>query len=419
MKLLSIGLVFALTVSSAFAADLKTLQDEAVKNRSSIKKYNVNFQKQDDIIRQNRAGYMPSLDAAYTVNRLDEPSATEEKHNSVASLTMSVNLFNGFATKYNLKSAKLRKSAQKFQLTGAEQDLKLDVALKYLSVFRAESSVKVAESQHIALKKLYDDAKVRFDVGMISRNELLRIKVDLDNAYISLRKAKVAYDISVNNLSFAVQAAVNGEDLEFDTFKGCPDVAAKDSNKELMLKNRSEVQYLSMISKSYEAMSKAEKGDYYPKLNASLGYKRYDNRYANGSGDYDRMKDGELRAQLSLSLNLFNGLKTKGAVDASKKDIHMARLDLVELRNSLLTSLDNLYMNYEVSKLNVNTASESIAQAEENLRITKLAYEEGLNPLSDLLDAVTNLSRAKSNKVAAVADMYSNYYQIVRAVEGF
>jgi len=46
-----------------------------------------------------------------------------------------------------------------------------------------------------------------------------------------------------------------------------------------------------------------------------------------------------------------------------------------------------------------------------------VAYEEGATAESDLLDAIANLSRAKSNFVAAKSEGFANYFQIVRMVE--
>jgi outer membrane protein TolC len=72
-----------------------------------------------------------------------------------------------------------------------------------------------------------------------------------------------------------------------------------------------------------------------------------------------------------------------------------------------------------VSLDNVNVANRSIEQAEENLRITQLKYDEGLQRESDLLDAITNLSRAQYNYVAVLRTAFSNNFQITRMVDGF
>jgi outer membrane protein len=72
-----------------------------------------------------------------------------------------------------------------------------------------------------------------------------------------------------------------------------------------------------------------------------------------------------------------------------------------------------------VSLDNIGVAEENIDHAKENLRITQLKYNEGLQRESDLLDAVTSLSRARYNYVAVIRNAFLNHFQITRMVEGF
>ena len=55
-----------------------------------------------------------------------------------------------------------------------------------------------------------------------------------------------------------------------------------------------------------------------------------------------------------------------------------------------------------VSLENVTVAKENIKHAKESLRISQLKYKEGLESETDLLDAVTNLSRAQYNYVTVL-----------------
>ncbi len=89
------------------------------------------------------------------------------------------------------------------------------------------------------------------------------------------------------------------------------------------------------------------------------------------------------------------------------------------MKNLLVTDLDNLFIDFEVSLENVEVANRSIEQAKENLRITQMKYDEGLQRESDLLDAITNLSRAQYNYVAVIRTLFANYFQLTRMVEGF
>jgi outer membrane protein TolC len=92
---------------------------------------------------------------------------------------------------------------------------------------------------------------------------------------------------------------------------------------------------------------------------------------------------------------------------------------LAELRDELKTTLKDILVDYGVSLANVDVAREDITYAEENLRITDLKYKEGVQRQIDLLDAVSNLTRAQSNYVAVVKTVFENYYRVIRMIEGF
>jgi len=118
-------------------------------------------------------------------------------------------------------------------------------------------------------------------------------------------------------------------------------------------------------------------------------------------------------------MNLFDGFSRESAISKARLTVREIQYDLAELQNTLDTDLANLFIDYKVSMANVEVAREDIKHAEENLRITQLKYKEGLQRESDLLDAVTNLSRARYNEVAVIRAVFENAFRITRMVEGF
>jgi len=126
-----------------------------------------------------------------------------------------------------------------------------------------------------------------------------------------------------------------------------------------------------------------------------------------------------VRGQLVLSLNIFDGFAKSSEVGKAKLEADGLRYDLAELENDLKTDLKNLFLDFEVSSDNAAVSLANIAQAEENLRVTRLSYQEGLATGTDLLDAITSQSRAYFTYVTATSEVFANYYNITRTVEGF
>jgi len=418
MKVFSIFplFLFFLAVSSQ-AMDLVEMQKSAIENREIIKRYQVTVEKSDQEIERVQSGYYPSLDIGYRATSLDKPVTYPYRESSSFYGALSMNLFAGFSDRYSVQSARILRKVEGHRLHSIEQDIQLNVALRYLNVYENRASLTVTQDAQKTLERIYQDGQRRLEVGLIGKNELLKFKVDLDNANITLQKRQADLDKSVQLLGREInKRELLLSELSFHEFSLLPRVESQEICREKMFSNRSELLALEGLTQSASLQVKAERGNYYPRIDIVGSYSRYDDDFINGNGE---LNDDELQAQLLLSYNLFDGFSREATISKAKLNIREIQYDHAELKNSLETDLSNLFIDYRVSMANVEVAREDIRHAEENLRITQLKYTEGLQRESDLLDAVTNLSRARYNEVAVIRALFENTFRITRMIEGF
>ncbi len=402
--------------SSALALGLAEMQESAVQNRELIKRYQASLEKSERDVEYVKSAYYPTLNIGYQANKLDEASSFEHRENSSISAVASMNIFAGFKDRYSIKSAQILQKVDAYRLKGIEQDVQRNVALRYLSVYERQANLTVAQDGLKTLKRLFQDGQKRLQVGLIGQNELLKIKVDLDNADIMMKKGQAELDKSIQLLGREVNCPLILGELNFKEFTVLPKLEKQEVYKEKMLTQRSELLALTGLAESAIFLVKAEQGRYYPRLDLVGSYSRYDDDFINGNGENS---DDELRAQVVFSLNIFDGFARKSSVSKSKLTVRELQYDIQELKNTLISDLANLFIDYRVSMANVEVAKEDIRHAEENLRITQLKYKQGLQRESDLLDAVTNLSRARYNEVAVISTVFENAFRTTRMVEGF
>ena len=416
MKIYSLFLVLLLLPQVVSALSLEEMQRAALNNRALVKRYETDIEKSVENIRIARSGYYPSLDLGYRTYTIDEPTPTERRENSIISGAVSWNIFTGFKDKYSISSAEVLKDVETFKLNSIEQDLQLAVALRYLAVFNQQARLKVAQDTNKTLKGLYQDSKNRFEVGLLDRNAVLKFKVDYDNADLTVKKEQADLQKAIYELVREVDLDIDYNKLDFKEFKATPALDQNEDYEQRMLAQRSELKVLEGLAESAELFASAQYGDYYPRFDLVGRYRNYDDSLLNGQGEFT---DEELRAELVMSYNLFGGFSDEAEIARAKADVRSLKYDLVELQNTFRTELKKLFVDYDISLVNVEVAREDIAYAEENLRITELKYKEGLQRQLDLLDAVSNLTRAQSNYVAVVRTVFENYFRIIRMVEGF
>jgi len=412
-----IGLIALMVFSAQLcrAANLIDLQRAAVDNREIVEKYKAGLERSREEETIAKSGYLPSLDLSYSLNRLQDDSLYENKKNSVAYGALSWNLFNGFKDKYTIASSQFLRSAEELKLAGIKQDIQLNVALKYLAIYSRKASLELQKDTYTTLLKAHTDAQNRFKVGLIDKNELLKFKVDLDNAKISLRRAEAELAKSGKDLQREIDSAISIEELTFSEFETLPQVD-REHLEETMLERRSEILVLEELAAAADLQVEASYAAYYPRLDATTSYRKYADDFRSSEGD---TTSEEVRGQLVMSVNIFDGFTKKSNVRKAKLNSRIIHHDLQELKLDLITDLTNILLDYDVNLENTDAALGSIEQAQENLRITDLKYKEGLETEANLLAAIANLSRAKFNHILATFEVYKDYYQITRAIEGF
>lgn len=416
MKINSLLVLLILLPQITWALTLEQMQQTALENRSLVKKYEAEIDKAAENIRIAKSGYYPALDVGYSAYSLDEASTTEQEENSVFSTSLSWNLFSGFKDKYSISSAESLHRVESYRLLTIEQDIQLSVALSYLTVFYQKARLKVSRDNYKTLEGLYLDSKNRYEVGLLDKNTVLRFKVDYDNANLNVQREEADQAKAIHELSRVVNQDIRYNELNFKEFQGTPTLERQDGLEQQMLTERSELKVLQSLADSAAFSVNAQRGDYYPQLDLVGRYRNWEDDYFNGRGD---ISDEEFRTELKLSFNLFNGFQDEAEIARAQADVRSINYDLAELQNVLKTALKNILVDYEISMANVEVAREDITYAEENLRITELKYKEGIQRQIDLLDAVSNLSRAQSNYVAVVRTAFENYFRIMRMIEGF
>jgi outer membrane protein TolC len=292
------------------------------------------------------------------------------------------------------------------------------VAVRYLVIFAERQTLAVAEDQLSLLKKRYEDAQQRNAVGLIRRNDVLKIKVEMDDAFLVREKARADYQKSVNLLRYTIGAEVDEPALDFAELNTLPVLGDTAKIRRRMFAQRSEIKALEMVVAARQEAAKARQAAYYPSLDLSAGYRHYGDDYLWGMTT-DEGSEAEMRLQARVDVNLFDGFKKDHTLKRSKLDIRRARLDLAELKQLLATTLDNAFLDYAVSLKNISVTRTGIAQAEESLRVVELSFEEGVETATEVLDAIYLLSRAKLNFISAKRTVFLNYYQILRTIEGF
>ena len=408
-----------LIISSAQSYTLDQLMHVAVENRDVIKKYKAAVEKSIQATREVKSRYYPSLDASYGLFRRDNgnpPSYYKESDN--ASIGISWNLFAGLREYYGVKSSKELEKVENLNLSYIQQDIMRLVSQSFLMAYQSRETLKVAEESVKLFEDRYRETKLKYEVGVLKKQDVLSIKVDLDDAIQNARMAKAQTTQSVNELSrqtgIDIDPAIS---LDYSVFDKLPIMPDEETYKELILKNRSDIKALEHRITAAGYKIQVEKSSFYPKVDLAAKLLSSDNDGYFWHSNLSKDDDSQGVIEGVISINLFDGFGKYARINQAKISEHQIQYDLSELKEDLMLSLKNSFLTFQVACDNLEVAQSSVAEAEENLRVIDLSYGQGLSTTTDLTDAIYNLSRARLNVVVAHASVFSNYFDLERLVE--
>jgi outer membrane protein TolC len=411
VALISGGPVFA-------AETLGSLQKSACENRDLVKRYQADL---DILVQQEtkaRGEFFPSLDLGYTLNRLNHDTATgETRKNDTFSGGVSWNLFAGFKDYYNLKAVRSMTRAGQFRLDLIQQDIRLNVAMDFLGIYRSMENLKVGE----AAVKLYGDRLRQIDlkvkVGVLRKTDFLKVKVEMDNAVQTRRRVEAAVAAGINRLSFEVGRSIERTELDFSIFNQLPEREPVEGFQTRLLANRSDLNALKMAFDAAEMTVSASRASLYPRADLSFGYSSH-TRDAFFPESFEN-SDDEVRCQAVISMNLFDGMKKYAVTRQARLEQQKIKFDIRELEETLKTELENILLNMDVAFDNLAVAKTGTVEAKENLRITDLSFGQGIGTSTDVLDAIFGISRARFNLVTAYTEVFDTHFRLRRLLENF
>jgi outer membrane protein len=116
------------------------------------------------------------------------------------------------------------------------------------------------------------------------------------------------------------------------------------------------------------------------------------------------------------SWNFWEWGRTKNRVDASRSRENQTAYALQNIKDQVTLEVKNSWLTLHEAEKQVAVTQKAIEQAEENYRISRERYHEQVGTSTDVLDAQTLLTRAKSDYFNALSDYNISMARLERAM---
>lgn len=312
-----------------------------------------------------------------------------------------------------------------------------EMALLNTSLKKSEVIVSVDEAYWTYVKtcKLYD-AAISFentvngvykmvqdavDVGMAKESDLLKVKVQQNNARLMVSKANNGKVLSrmalchVLGLNLLTDIQVDTSDFSID------DDLAVDA---MPVENRDDYQLLEKKADLARENVKVVLADYLPQLGVMVGYGYADAltfkgvRFEGGKNINvnDRLVNGDNFAFMArLNIPICSWGQGYFKVSSAKKEAEMAENEKQILQEKMQLEQTMYRFNTMDARLKVELCKSSLEAAESNLKYVRDYYEVGMETLTSLLEAQTQWNKANSDYIEAVGEYKLEYTRYLKA----
>lgn len=330
------------------------------------------------------------------------------------SLQMNWMLFD-FGKREALSSAaKESLRAANFDYNQSLQDVVLNVYVGYFNLYSALANVKTAEANLQDTKNSYEASNAKFKNGVGNKQDMLRALASAKNSQFALEKANAAVESARASLAATLGIEVNADLKISEDFVLPKSADAQKHVDELMataLRERQNV--LAAYSNLAAAKQNTEAGirNFLPQISAvgAMTWTDYtgDEFYGTPSNQY------ALGAQLSW--DIFEGFSKQYQLISDRAKERAAAQQLKSAEITIMSQVWTYYYAYKSALKQLESTSAAVDASLEAYNATKAAYDNGVSTLTDLLNAQSLLSQARSQKVLAESTLAVSLAQLAHA----
>ena len=401
----------------------------ARQNNQSLREARLNLNQAEQRLQEALAAEFPTVDLQTNLERstnatseisADNAGTSEGPTTDVnANLQLSYSLYTGGARPAEIRRAESQIRAQELAVEQAAEQLRFDVTDAYYAVQQADSQVEIARAAVSDAEQSLRDAELLEEAGLGTRFDVLQAEVQLANEEQNLTRAVSQRRIRRREL---VEVLGLGQQIEV-TAATPPEVAGTwDLSLEESIvrayQNRSELQQQLEQRNIGEENKTIALAQLRPRINLFTTY-NVTNIIDDGLGNTGTGVGDGLAIQAQLQWTLYDGGQAKAAARQAEEDIAIAENRFSQVRNQIRREVEQAFYNLEANEQNIDTARIAVEQAEESLRLARLRFQAGVGTQTDVINAQSELTRARGNLLTAIIDYNRSLAALQRSVSNF
>lgn len=339
-----------------------------------------------------------------------EAFRTDTRNMTGASILLTQPLYMGGKIRAYDKITRLAEQAATEQLSMQEQDLLVSVDEAYWRIVALKSKKELAESFLETVKKLDGDVEKVIAEGMATKADGLSVKVKVNEAEVAVIQVENGLELSRMALAqicglpldSQFELADEADDNILPVMIDNADGETASNAVATAMDNRPELRALNIAAQVKQQQVNVARSEYMPNLALTAGYLVSNPNVYNG---FQNKFGGMWSVGLVLKVPVLTWGDRFYKVKQAKAEAAIAEARYEETREKISLQVNQNQQKLQEAQKRLATAMRSQDQADENLRMANLGLQEGVIPVSNVLQAQTAWLSAHSTLVDAQIDV--------------
>lgn len=246
------------------------------------------------------------------------------------------------------------------------------------------------------LARTYKDVDLYVKAGVTNRNDLMKVQLKVNS--VKSTRLEIENGLSIVKMLLGQYIGMGTDDFTIgpDSLSRLPSPQNYKVDHLQVLPNTSSYRLLASNVEAAKLQKRLAVGKNLPTIGVGASY------------SYDNWLDNDHRLGMvfaSVSVPISDWWGGSHAIKKQKLSLQIAELEKEDASQLLLIRMQKCWNDLTEAYNQVALAKESIATAQENLRLSNDYYKAGTSTLTDLLDAQTSLQQARDQ----YTDSYTDY----------
>ncbi|MBD8490827.1 TolC family protein [Echinicola sp. CAU 1574] len=376
----------------------------------------------DREIKSSLSGWFPQISASASGTRniklQQQPIGGElitfgQRYNSGIQFQVDQNLVNRDQI-FAGRTSKYVKDQYEQNVENLEIATVVDVSKAYYDILLTYEQLKILKENLVRQQKQYNDARSRFESGLVDKTDYQRALITLSNVKSDQKRAQESVQAKKAYLK-----QLMGYPLDLDialsySYEKMQQEALMDTTQNLLPENRIEYQQIMTEENLAQMNTGYQKWAYLPTLSANYNY-----NWLYFSNSFSQLYDQSYPTSaigLTLSLPIFQGGKRHQDIRIAELQQEKVFVEKTNLEKQINTEYQTALSTYKSNLYEWRTIKTNMDLAQEVYDIIKLQYDEGIKAYVELIVAETELRTAQLNHYNAMFNLLSSKIDLDRAL---